>query len=84
MDRLKLIAKIAKKIGREKVLKAKSRKAKVAILVRRHAEDKNIDNMLKGVDDSDNICYWTDASKYADTYYGETYRETTKFDNAWD
>lgn len=27
--------------------------------------------------------YWTDASKYANQYYGETYRETTRFDNDW-
>lgn len=28
--------------------------------------------------------HWTDASKYAETYYGETYRETTRHDNNWD
>lgn len=28
--------------------------------------------------------YYTDASKYANEYYGETYRETTRFDNDWD
>ena len=28
--------------------------------------------------------YYTDASKYADKYYGETFRETTRFDNDWD
>jgi len=28
--------------------------------------------------------YYTDAPKYAETYYGETYRETTRFDNDWD
>ena len=28
--------------------------------------------------------YYTDASKYADKYYGETYRATTRFDNDWD
>lgn len=27
---------------------------------------------------------WTDASKYADEYYGETFRQTTRFDNDWD
>lgn len=27
--------------------------------------------------------YWTDASKYAEQYYGETFRETTRFDNDW-
>lgn len=28
--------------------------------------------------------YYTDAPKYAEKYYGETYRETTRFDNDWD
>ncbi len=28
--------------------------------------------------------YYTDASKYAEQYYGETYHETTRFDNDWD
>lgn len=28
--------------------------------------------------------YYTDASKYAQQYYGETYHETTRFDNDWD
>jgi len=28
--------------------------------------------------------YYTDASKYANKYYGETFRETTRFDNDWD
>lgn len=27
--------------------------------------------------------YYTDASKYAETYYGETFRETTRHDNDW-
>ena len=28
--------------------------------------------------------YYTDAPKYAEKYYGETFRETTRFDNDWD
>lgn len=28
--------------------------------------------------------YWSDAPKYAEKYYGETFRETTRFDNDWD
>ena len=27
---------------------------------------------------------WNDAPQYANQYYGETYRETTRFDNDWD
>ena len=28
--------------------------------------------------------YWTDASKYANEYYGERMRQTTWHDNEWD
>lgn len=28
--------------------------------------------------------HWTDAPRYAEKYYGEVYRETTRFDNDWD
>ena len=28
--------------------------------------------------------HYTDAPKYAKQYYGEVFRETTKFDNDWD
>lgn len=34
--------------------------------------------------DGENINAWTDASKYAKEYYGETLHYTTKFDNDWD
>lgn len=27
--------------------------------------------------------YYTDARKYAEKYYGETYRATTRYDNDW-
>lgn len=32
----------------------------------------------------DHFYHYTDASKYADKYYGEVYRQTTKHDNEWD
>jgi len=35
-------------------------------------------------DDGSNINHYTDASSYANKYYGETMRETTRFDNEWD
>lgn len=33
--------------------------------------------------DDTNINHWTDASSYANEYYGETMRATTQFDNDW-
>jgi len=32
----------------------------------------------------ENWNHWTDASSYANEYYGETMRNTTRFDNDWD
>ena len=40
--------------------------------------------MDKFNNDNENINAYTDASKYAEEYYGETMRETTRFDNDWD
>lgn len=31
-----------------------------------------------------NIYAYTDQKQYANEYYGETYRETIKYDNDWD
>jgi len=40
---------------------------------------------FKSIDKMDeNHNQWTDASKYADQYYGDTMRATTRFDNDWD
>tara|TARA_B100000287_G_scaffold257047_2_gene241671 strand:+ start:179 stop:388 length:210 start_codon:yes stop_codon:yes gene_type:complete len=32
----------------------------------------------------ENWNHWTDASSYANEYYGDTMRATTRFDNDWD
>lgn len=34
--------------------------------------------------DQENINHWTDASQYANQYYGDVYRQTTRYDNDWD
>jgi hypothetical protein len=33
--------------------------------------------------DDTNINHWTDASQYANQYYGEVYKQTTQYDNDW-
>ena len=47
---------------------------------RKKAED-TFDAEIARMDENHNV--WTDASSYAEKYYGETMRETTKFDNDW-
>ena len=69
----------------------KAKKAQEARLVRDYTESylpkgypasTGYDDVIKN--DYENVHHWTDASKYADEYYGETMRETTRFDNDWD
>lgn len=40
------------------------------------------DHIVKN--ENDNIYHYTDDSKYADEYYGDSYRNTTRYDNDWD
>ena len=39
---------------------------------------------LDKYDNGSNPHHYTDASKFAEEYYGETYRQTTYLDNDWD
>jgi endo-1,4-beta-D-glucanase Y len=83
-ERLELIKKVAKKINFKKNLKKKSgyamNKAKPAEKVN---PVKSIESFLAGYDDNKNINRWTDERKYAQKYYGDVYRETTRFDDEW-
>lgn len=79
---IKFYAEKANKAKRKKALKAKSVKAMVAAKKPTRAR-KTVEELFGEVDESVNINAWTDASKYADEYYGETYRETTRFDDEW-
>jgi hypothetical protein len=51
---------------------------------RNHSVRKTETSFMDKYNDDDNINAWTDGSKYAEEYYGETMRETTRFDNDWD
>ena len=46
----------------------------------RKTETKSLDPYYN----QENINHWTDASKYAEEYYGDVYRQTTRYDNDWD
>ena len=90
-DRLALIKKIAQKVERRAAFKKKLT-AQGSIVRRwsdevekpqRQAKQDAFDKEIASYD-SDNINAWTDASKYAKEYYGETLHYTTKFDNDWD
>jgi hypothetical protein len=89
-DRLALIKDIATKRNAQASFKnkMKTKASKVqhwsdaVETPKRKAKNNSIDTMIAKMDENHNL--WTDASKYADQYYGETMRETLKFDNDWD
>ena len=88
-DRLALIKEVAEKVQRQKAFKAKlsAQSSKVRSWtneVEAPRRKKAVDAFYAEIEKMDeNHNQWTDASKYADQYYGETMRETTKFDNDW-
>lgn len=71
--RLNLIKKIAERRKTLSKVKTKTRAIKAP----------KVDRSFMDVPKETNIYAWTDAPKYAEEYYGEVYRETTRFDNDW-
>jgi len=74
VERMALIAKLAKKHNlRTERLRAIDHKEQVR-------------GLMTIPEEGDNINHYTakDAARYANEFYGETYRETVKFDNDWD
>jgi len=82
-DRIALIKEIAERKKKLSRIKAKSKGtlAKVKLDSVPRKKPKNTINALD--DTSQNPNYYTDSSKYAKQYYGETMYETTRFDNDW-
>lgn len=87
--RLALIKEVAAKVEKRKSFKA--RQAANAAKVRRYTDvvekpkrqkaEREFDRMIEKMDENYN--QWTDASKYANEYYGQVYRDTTRYDNEW-
>ena len=69
-------------IKRNKTLNKVKKKSKAARKVALQTRDNGLPEWAK--DNGENIYSYNDESKYADKYYGETMRETTKLDNDWD
>ena len=67
LQRYALIRKICRKLDKEK--KQNRRNIKLVQAISR-------------LDDRSDL-YWKDEKSYADRYYGEVARETTKFDSEW-
>ena len=68
-DRMALIRECAKKFNKKVKRNQRVRKSETSFM----------DKYSEG----NNINEWTDASAYANKYYGDTMRYTTQYDNDW-
>ena len=68
-QRMALIRKVSKKFTKKLERNQRVRKT----------ETKSFDKY-----DTHNIYAWTDASQYADKYYGDRMRDTVNYDRDWD
>lgn len=85
--RLEMIKAAAEKVARRNRLKGKSSIGKLIAaadgeLQARKRKNSMIDAEIDKLNDNTHM-YWNDATQFTEKYYGETYRETTKFDNDW-
>lgn len=87
-ERLAMIKAVAEKVQARKAFKSKLMTKRK--LVRRGYDEeaevrrekaRKFDAAIEKLDENYN--QWTDSAKYAEEYYGERYRDTTKFDNDW-
>ena len=69
--RLKLIKKVGKKFNKKLKRNQRIKRTEISYLDR-YASDNG------------NINHYTDASQYAQEYYGDRYRQTTSLDYDWD
>lgn len=74
-DRLALIKTIAERRKRMAMVRQQSAKVMKAVKPKKVEID---------IPEESNMYAWTDASRYAKEYYGDTLYHTTKFDNDWD
>jgi len=74
-ERMALIKKIAQRKTKLEKVKRKTRSIKLK-------KSKDLSKMPLPTES--NIYHYTDASRYANEYYGETMYETTRSDNDWD
>ena len=82
-DRLAMIREAANKMN-QKVRRNASVKRTETSFMDKPTKKRPAKSFMDKVTDQENINQWTDASKYAQQYYGETLYHTTRFDNDWD
>ena len=88
-ERLALIKEVAERVQARKAFQKKVRAKNSAVRrytdvvekPRRQAAEAKFDAQMEKL--NENYNYWTDAPQYAEKYYGEVYRDTTRYDNEW-
>jgi len=83
-ERMALIKQIAEAKKHEKARKQRMAKVRAQSSIVKQKAKKVKRDFMQVPKEGDNMYAWTDASKYAKEYYGETLYETTRFDNDWD
>ena len=78
LNRLGIIKEIAER--KKRIAKLREQRKAITAQLKRNPVRREF---VKVPNDKTNINHWTDASRYADEWYGETMRETTRFDNDW-
>jgi len=83
MNRLEMIAKVAKKLDNRIVFKERLANKTGVEASKAHSrrETKKIDKMLDKMDENYN--HYTDSSAYAKEFYGDAHQETVGRDNDW-
>lgn len=81
-QRLALIKEVA--IRRKKMERRMAKLKEVKVKTRNVSRQVKVKRDYMDIPTESNIYAYTDASKYANEYYGETMHHTTKFDNDWD
>ena len=79
-DRLAMIREAAAKMNQKVRRNASVKRTETSFMDKKLPSQSFMDKATN----QENINQWTDASKYAQEYYGETLHYTTKFDNDWD
>lgn len=93
-DRMALIAEVAERTKEARALKVKKSRERKRLKEEGKKFEKLMSNSrrrevfgdgkkTKKVSAEENINHWTDGNKYANEFYGETMRETQKWDNEW-
>jgi ribonuclease HI len=81
-ERIALIKRIAER--KKTLAKVKTKSRSVFDVMDKYEDTEKRNAKFVEEDKSKNDNHWTDAPKYANQYYGEVYRETTRFDNDWE